>query len=55
MPLTLLAQEYQPMTEAEAIAWLKSVTIYEAVNFMIIADDWDHSQPKLKMPDVYAI
>ena len=43
------------MTEAKAVEWLKGITIYEAVNFMIIADDWEHSVPKLKMPDVYAV
>ena len=55
MPLTLSAQDYTPMTEAKAVEWLKGITIYEAVNFMIIADDWEHSVPKLKMPDVYAV
>ena len=55
MPLTLYAQEYVPLTKAEVDEWLQTQTLDEVFDFIIIADDWEHSDPKLILPDVYAI
>lgn len=55
MPLTLCAQEYAPLTKDEVVAWLETQTFPELVDFIIIADDWERSQPEVNFPTVYAI
>lgn len=47
--------EYVPLTESEVLSWLSTVKLGEVITFIIIADDWDNSEPNLQFPNVYAI
>lgn len=54
MPLTLCAQEYVPMTVEELENWLRTKSLREVYTYLVMADDWENSIPKLRMPDAYA-
>lgn len=43
------------MTKMEVMEWMTTQSFDEVIEFVIIADDWEHSQPELNMPDAYAI
>lgn len=54
MPLMLCAQEYVPMTVEELEDWLRTKSLRQVYTYLVMADDWENSIPKLTMPNAYA-
>lgn len=43
------------MTVEEIENWMRTKSLDEIVLYIVMADDWENSTPKLKFPDVYAL
>jgi len=42
------------MTAEEIEDWLRTRSLKEVIVYLVTADDWENSTPKLEFPDVYA-